>query len=186
MTIDKMITSLKSILTCECQYELKNNDAELKELQPPGMNIKVTDVPKGGLVVKVPRGPHLGIVKKEKTKGYKKSCDYLILVPCNDHIDAYFIELKTTLNPNCQDVPEEGCNQILCTIPVLEYLISMVNIHHGKNEKVNQYYVVIGEKDSSKLDKQGVKSIRPKSVPYKRKKFKIIRSSSTVPFKHLK
>ena len=184
MAIDTMITSLKSILTAGCQCKLKNNDAELKELQLPGMNIKVTDVPKGGFVVKVPGGPHSAMI--EKQTGYTKSCDYFILVPCNGHIDAYFIELKKTLDPDDKGVPDGACNQILYTIPVLKYLISMVDIHCGKNDKVNQHYAVIGEKWSSRYDKQGVKPSCPKSVQYERKTFKIIISSSTVPFKHLK
>ena len=187
-----MITSLKSILIDECQCKLTNNDAELKELQstkPKGsqilvMNIKVTDIPKGGFVVKVPGGSHSSMI--DNKKNYTKICDYLILVPCNDHIDAYFIELKKSLNPGPQGIPEKGCNQILCTIPVLEYLISMVDIHCGINDKVNQYYAVIGEKWSTRYDKQGVRPSPPEPVKYKSKKFKIIISSSTVPFEHLK
>ena len=189
-----MIASLKSVLTKEYQCEIENSDAELEERKPPKskeqpltvMKITVTDVPKGGLVVKFLKNPHLRIVKVGKGIRHKKFCDYLILVPCNGRIDAYFIELKTTLNFNRQGVPEEGCTQIICTIPVLEYLISMVNVHHGKNEKVNQYYVVIGEKESARLDKQGVKSSRPKFVPHEGKQFSIITSSSTVPFRHFK
>ena len=179
-----MIASLKLILTAGCQCKLKNNDAELKELQHPGMNIKVTDVPKGGVVVKIPGGSHSAMIDNQK--GYTKICDYLILVPCNDHIDVYFIELKKSLNPDPQGIPEKGCNQIICTIPVLEYLVSMVNIHHGKNEKVNQHYVVIGEKWSPRVDKQSVKPSNPQFVCHKSKKFKIILSSSIVPFTKLK
>ena len=179
-----MITSLKSIIMDRYQCKLKNNYAELMELQPPGMDIKVTDVPKGGLVVKVPRGPHLSMVREQE--GYKKYCDYLIFVPCDGYIDAYFIELKATLNFEHQKAIKEGCNQILCTIPVLQYFISMVNIHHGKKARIKRHYVVIGERESSRLDKQGVKPSRPKSVPYKGKRFRIIISSSIVPFKHLK
>ena len=180
-----MITSLKSILLEKYQSTSTNNNASLKD-QHSGMAVKLTEFPKCGLVFSVPSEgkSHIGAVKAKKD--YKKSCDYLIFVPCNGYIDTYFIELKKTLYPNYQDGPVKGCNQIICTIPVLEYLISMVNVHYEETQKVNQYYVVIGERESAKLDKQGVKPSRPKSVQYKRKKFKIINSSSTVPFKHLK
>ena len=180
-----MIPSLKSILTDECQCELTNNDASLKD-QQSGMKVKLTGVPKGGLVFSVPREgkSHIGAVREKKD--YKKSCDYLIFVSCSGHIDAYFIELKKTLRSNFEDIPEEGCNQIIYTIPVLEYLISMVNIHHEKNEKVNQYYAVIGEKKSAKLSKQGVKPIYPKYVPHKSRNFKIFHSSPVIPFSKLK
>ena len=180
-----MIASLKSILLKKYQGTPINNDIKLKDKQSK-MEVKLTGVPQGGLVFSVPSGgkSHIGAVKEKKD--YKKSCDYLILVPYNDRLDAYFIELKTTLNPNDQGVPKEGCKQILCTIPVLKYLISMVDIHCGKNDKVNQYYAVIGKRESSKLDKQGVKPSRPKYARYKRKRFKIISHSPIVSLRQLK
>ena len=185
MAIDKMITSLKSILLDTHQHTPKNNDACLKD-QQSGMTVKLTEFPKDGLVFSIPSGgkSHIGTVKAKR--GYKKSCDQLIFVPCSGYTDVYFVELKKSLHPEEQGIPEKGCDQILFTIPVLEYLISMVNIHYGGKGRTKRHYVVIGERESPRLDKQGVKPSRPKSVPYKGKRFKIIISSSTVSFKHLK
>ncbi|WP_424946042.1 hypothetical protein [Candidatus Spongiihabitans sp.] len=178
-----MIDSLKFLLL-DKYWSVTENNTELKDSQS-GMKVKITGVPKNGLVVNVPPGgkSHIGVV--EAKIDYKKSCDQLIFIPCNNHVDVYFVEMKKSLNPVDKSVPDKACKQILCTIPTLQYLVSMANIHYGNDQKINQYYTVIGEKMSSRLDKQGVRYNHPQSVSYENRNFKVI-LSPTIPFAMLK
>ena len=161
------------------------------ELEDPDshMKVSITGLPKNGLIICIPTGVHLSIVK-DKIKGgafnYKQSCDKLILIPTNRDINAYFIEMKKTFSFDNMSQREKACNQILGTIPILDYLISMVKLHFGKQCRVKKYYfVIIAEKRMLRLNKGNVKARTREKNQYKNRNFKIIYSSKTIPFIHL-
>ena len=181
--IHKMIDSLKCLLR-EKYWETTTKDHAFKDKKAP-MQVNVTGLSNNGLIISgLERKSHFNILNEQKD--YDKFCDYLIFVPHNGCIDVYFIEMKTTLNFDIDGVPDVACKQILCSIPTLDYLISMVKIHFGKEQKINKHFIVIAEKISKRLDKQKVKADKLKKCKYKNEQFKIIHSTLTIPFASLK
>ncbi len=179
-----MIDSIKCLLRNKYWTETKVHEV-LKESQA-NMKVSITNLPQGGIIIKVPQNATSSIMI-DAGEDYNKSCDYLILLPDNNHIHAYFIELKKSLHHDKNGVPRQACQQILSTIPMLDYLCSMIKIHFEKTKDIQMHFTVIAEKYSEKLDKQGVKpSNHLKSVSYRNEKFKIIYSSLTIPLAHLR
>ena len=179
-----MIECLQSILLENHNDLIKNNDVKLKDSRS-SMEVEITGVPEGGLIFNVPPGgkSHIGVV--EAKLDYKKSCDQLIFIPAKDYMDVYFIEMKKTLKPE-ESFLHKAFNQITSTIPVLDYLVSMAKIHHKESKKIRENYVVIGEKIYPNLSKQSMKPEYPKLISHKKKKFKVIVSSSIIPFSQLR
>ena len=181
-----MIDSIKRLLREQYWTSIKKSDKVSLEDRASHMVVDVSHLPNDGLRICFPREKtHLGIIND--WRNYKQSCDFLILIPQDNHIDVYFIEMKKTLRLDENHIPQKACNQILCTVPVFDYLISMGKTHSPTQEKkeIYKYFAVIGEKISEKLDKQKVKSEKFKKCSYKNEKFRIIYSSSSIPLKHL-
>ena len=173
-----MIDDIKGILE-NCHFrnaqtsKLKDKDSQ--------MEIILSDMPSDRLIVRVPdKGrAHLGIVKD--TNNYKKSCDYLIFIPCGKKMDIYFIEMKKTFHGD----NKKSHQQIISTIPVFEYLKKMIEVHHSIPKIINIHFVIVYGKISGRLDKQGVKPRSSKVQRFRNKKFKIFYSEN-IPFKQLK
>lgn len=172
-----VIDAIKSILlkdhcesTTNCM-ELKDNDSK--------MVVQLKDIPPNGLLINVPGDgkAHLGIIEPEK--GLQIACDKLLLIDREKYVDVYIIELKKSFSPNKYGVPQKAADQILHTIPVVDYLISMAKIHRGKSKKTKQHYTVIAQNLGPRLNKQEVKFSSPfKEFEYKKKRFNLIISTS--------
>ena len=142
-----MIEYMKEILDCSFKETEETIILEDKEMQ-----ILITDLPLGGIFLQVPKDPkgHIKFVK-----GYKKTCDYLLLTPRNDdRIDIYFVELKKNLGPGQE---KEAREQIICTIPILDYLISVIKNPHGEKTKIscknNLHFSILAEPTPFRLRK---------------------------------
>ncbi len=174
-----MIECVKIIILGDHWNETKDQST-LEDLDS-GMTVDLTKLPEHGIIVNVPSGSaHLGMASEKK--GLFRSCDNLILIEHNDCIDIYFIEMKESLG---QKQKESAASQILHTIPIWDYIVSMVNIHFNRNKKTNSYFTIIAKRSSHRLDKQKVKSEFSEIFPYGDKQFKIIYSVSEIPFKFL-
>ena len=180
-----MIDSIQSLLRKKYWTIIKKSDNVL--LKDSDMTVEISHLPNDVLKICVPGGKtHLEIINDRIH--YKQSCDFLILISQNNHIDVYFIEMKKTPILDENHIPQKACDQILCTVPVFDYLISMGQTHFPTEKKKNiyKYFAIIGEKKYEKLDKQQVKSKKSKKCSYKNEKFRIIYSSSSIPLEHLR
>lgn len=168
-----MIDHLKQVIKdkyCQASDTSVDGTVLLKDVDS-GMKIKITKPVNDWLVITIPSNHHLGMVQEGN---WRKTCDKLILIANGNHIDVYFIEMKKTLKLNQKDIPEDAFMQILSTRPTLEYLASMVKIYFQGQYKIRRHYVVIYEKQASRLDKQRVKPQIVNSYRYRRETFKCI------------
>ena len=188
-----MIDFVQELLEDKYWETIKNN-CKLKEEQKEqdDMRVNITELPSNGLkiVMRTGRSGHSGVHIAITKEEYKKSCDYLILVPDNNHVDLYFIELKKTLRPDIEGVPTKACQQILSTVPIWDYLVSMIKIFNEEAKVIEKYkiikhFVVIAENENQKRDKQS-KKLSPNEILYKKKRFKVILHSKNIPMANLK
>ncbi len=176
-----MIDAMKCLLKDEYTADTTSH-AVLQDVKS-GMRVTITNLPAGGLIINIPSTPvSFSIIDNEKGRGYAQSCDNLILIPQDDCTDVYFIEMKRTLRLDESGVPQQACQQIISTIPVLDYLHSMVKIHFGETQKITMHFTVIAEKYFERLDKRLTKPMRLEKYIYKEKEFKTIHSQSIIPF----
>ena len=174
-----MIECIKKIVLEKYWNETKDQST-LEDLDS-GMKVDLEKLPEHGIIINVPAGSaHLGMASEKK--GLFRSCDNLILIEHNDCIDIYFIEMKESLG---QREKESAASQILHTIPIWDYIVSMVKIHFNRNKETNSYFTIIAKKSSNSLDKQKTKSQPLEIFPCGDKQFKIIYSVSEIPFKFL-
>ena len=154
----------------------------LKE-QKNDMQVSVTGLPDHGFVFKVPEKgrTHIGTLSGEK--GLKQSCDYLIFIAYNNSVDVYFIEMKKSLEDGRL---KKACDQILCTVPVLRYLVSMVKVHFEIDLEVRMHFNVIAKKEAPKLSKQGVKPKIPEVHSHKKETIKVFHSAMEIPWQRLR
>ena len=178
-----MIDCMERILQ-ENHYKTATGNLELKD-SGSNQKVTITRLPNKALMLDMPtKGAHLGIVKDSQE--LKKICDKVILVQRNNAIDAYFIEMKKTLNLNHNDIPEKACTQILCTIPIWDYLASIARTHFEKKQNINKYFVVIAENLNPRIAKQTMKSKPERECEYKNHSFKIFHSFSTISLQDLR
>ena len=177
-----MINCIKELVRQKYCQSTKN----CLKLKDSGVEFNITGLVDTGLLISFTPTDEVHSRAISNTLGFKKICDKLLFLPADDHIDVYFIEIKTSLHPTSKGIATGACDQILSTVPVLDYLISMARVHYNTQKNVNRYFVVLASKISPKLRKQGVKGKEFLQQPYKGEKFKIIHSVSTIPFAHLK
>ena len=142
-----MIEYMREIL--RCHFRRTRNTIVLRDNET---RVSITDLPRGGIFFKVPEN-HKGHIRF--VKGYKKTCDYLLLIPRDDdEVDIYFIELKKSIG---LDEKEKACEQIICTIPILDYLISIIENPHGRklinSPKRYLHFAVLGNPTPTKPPK---------------------------------
>ncbi|MDE0510725.1 MAG: hypothetical protein OXI88_02925 [Gammaproteobacteria bacterium] len=180
-----MIEQLKEIIK-DRHYqtsETSDNNAVLLMDDNSGMEVRITKPANDWLVINIPDNHHLGMVDKGN---WRKTCDKLILVAGRNQVDVYFIEMKKTLRPNQEDIPEDAFMQILCTIPTLDYLVSMVKNYFQEQYGIKQHYAVIYEKRTATLDKQRIKPQIADSYKFRRESFRCISSvSGPIDLDHL-
>lgn len=172
-----MIEQLKNIIKDRYYQtpEISENDVVLLKDDTSRMKVRITKPVSDWLVINIPNDHHLGMVDQGN---WRKTCDKLILVANCNEVDVYFIEMKKTLRPNQEDVPEDAFMQILCTIPTLDYLVSMVKNYFQEQYRIKRHYAVIYEKRTSKLDKQRIKPRLADSYKFRRESFRCVLSVS--------
>lgn len=180
-----MIKRIKCLLKPKYWKDTKDI-VELKDRQSK-MTVYLTQSPSDGVVISVPEKGRAHISMLEEKTGCTIACDYLILVPSKDCVDVYFIEMKKNLARDRKGklLNNKGCEQILHTTPVLDYLTSMVDIHFGEKKRVNRHFCIIAERNSSNLDKQKLKHNPSLKYTYHGERFNVI-YSTTMPFECLK
>lgn len=178
-------------------WDYTTDKSELKEVnreKNTTMTIQITHQSTKAFVLKVPANgaAHSSMVETssgDNQHDYRKSCDYLVFIEKNDYIDIYIIELKETLLTKNSDNIIKARKQILATVPVLEYLVSMAKIHNNESRKIKKHFVIIGDKLSAQYDKQGVKASPLSHEQYKEygKKydFKVIHSTTSISIEKL-
>ena len=156
-----MIDSIQKLLTDEkskaCKENISNSSIKLINKKEK-MEVTIEGFRKEGLKINIDRGKRdsffPSIIKgkgksEEKEKRYRRICDYLILLPNSSGADVYFIEMKKTI-ANTQDHRfENACDQILSTVPFLDYLVSMIKTHHDKKlntDNIKKHFVVIAKR----------------------------------------
>lgn len=133
--------------------KLKDHESKMEVyIDHPSFCAFVFNIPSGG-------GVHLSMLAG--IKGYKQSCDKLMFIAHDGWIDVYFIELKESKTPTADVVLDKACNQILATVPVLDYLVSMAKIHDKEPPEIKTHFAVITKKPAPMFDKQSVKPQLP-------------------------
>ncbi len=109
--------------------------------------------------------------------GYKKICDYLIMIPQQTKVLVLFCELKKSFN-------EEGGNQLQASIPFLDYLQSLIRVHYEQNIHFKHHFVILAHKNSPRLDKQGTRPSPVHETNYKNIRIKVILGEN-IPFEKM-
>ena len=185
-----MIDILKKIL--DGAYIVNSNtqdDGGMKvTLQDRKMKVTLDNIPSSSLILKVNENEPYSLMVNDCLK---KSCDFLIFNPSNNkkHLDVYLIEMKETQK---NDNKQEAKRQIICTIPTIDYLLSMVreveryNSNNKKSiKKVKKHCIIIFEQLHNRIDKQ---PLRKTSMTYESdygQRFNIFINTS-IPFSKLK
>ena len=130
-------------------------------------------------VINLGKGPHSSLICPES--GYKKICDYLILIPGEeDRVAALFLELKATWKG-------EGKDQLYASMPFLDYIQSMIRHHFGKEYIFTPAFFLIANKDAKRLAKGRVRPEPERMASFetinnKKMDVKLI-FSNVIPFK---
>ena len=116
------------------------------------MEVEVTQMPSDATVINMRKVGHLpGVNDGELTQ----ICDYLLISKSEGMDHAVFIELKKTLRED-----KKGMDQLRRSLPILEYLRSMYQIHYGvltNRSALKVRYFLIGTKNDPRIDKQRVR-----------------------------
>ena len=141
--------NLRTILAPKVLVEPNSDNSTFLKEQGE-MQIKVTQVPEEAITTDLRK---IGSLSGVKDGHWKQICDYLVVYTNGDKSIATFIELKKTLKGN--DKPKE---QLRRSLPLLKYLHSICRIEFcPKSEDLTVRYLLIGEKNSARFDKQRVK-----------------------------
>ncbi len=179
--------AIQGLLPSRCCKVIEENHLELREGSENRFSI--IESPDNVIQIPVPAGgkAHSGIIAN--SKGYKRSCDFLIIESDDKNvIHIYFIEIKETLSPDKNGIPEDACKQILFTAPVWKYLSSMAQVHFGSKPEIKEHFVVLAEKTRA-IDKQPTNPYQSLPIDerrYRGKDFKVIHSLEKVFFKDLR
>ena len=120
------------------------------------MCIKVDGIPDSAVIIQPCKAGQWSVLKKEKSKGWNKLCDYLILWETQGKIFAVFVELKTT-SPH-----GKGKVQLHWTLPMLYYLLYVFDADQGTatnstKRPVSKHFIEIGDKKNERLVKPQTK-----------------------------
>ena len=121
------------------------------------MELEVADIPSNITIINMRQ---IGSLSGVKDGEWKQICDFLLLFEEEGEDHAIFVELKKTLN----EENKKGMEQLRRSLPFLEYLRSVCEIHNSaesaKLEIIVRYFLV-GNQISRRLDKQHVKAGHP-------------------------
>ena len=137
---------------------VKHSSTNEVTLQGARTTFSITGLPSLSIVVDLDKVSHLGALKSGR---WTQICDYLLVMSNNGHVDVTFVEMKETLRET--NKPKE---QLVRTIPVLKYLLSLCEIEFGPVDNVVQRFAVLASKREERIDKQQTR-IEPKYVRHK-------------------
>lgn len=141
--IEQILADKKKVLP------LAKREVVLEE--PNVMRVTVAGLPKDAIVIDLHR---IGSLACIKDGDWKKACDYLIVFRDGKRDGGLFLELKRTLRGGT----DEGREQLRRSLPILRYLQTMCAVHFRTDTSARARYALIGERSSSRLDKQPVRA----------------------------
>ena len=166
-----MISQLETVLKPELLQGLETGDSfilEERQRNQEDTRVELIGISPPFLAVRMNKLNHLSALKPERER-WNQICDYLLIGQSNGSDYAILVELKTTLG---EKTKAKGKEQLLRSLPILEYLLSVCAAEYGSSEKSNLTirYVLIAEKLHEHLNKQGLRAgsgRRLKQEPYK-------------------
>jgi hypothetical protein len=142
-------------------------------------SVDLTDIDTKNIsVINLGKNPHSSLINEYG--GYKKICDYLILVPQeNNRVVALLCELKKTYQG-------KGGEQLNASIPFLDYIKSLLHTHFDENRQFKHQFIILASKIASRFDKQCVRPdpIQKQIINFKRIRITLI-LGETIPFKKI-
>ncbi len=147
-----LATHLKEILAVKALVSQKTGRGIILE-EKGVMKVELTQMPLDVTAVDMRL---IGRLSGVKNGNWSKRCDYLLIGQAEGMDYAIFVELKRTLKKDQEGL--EGMEQLRRSLPILEYLRSVCQIHHmTKKAALEVRYFLIGTKNHSKFDKQRVR-----------------------------
>ena len=145
-----------SVILEEPQEEQEDTRIDLIGISPPFLAIRMREI------------DHLPALNRVKDR-WLQICDYLLIGQSNGSDYAILVELKATLGERNE---AKGKEQLVRSLPILKYLLSVCAAEYGSSEKFNPTIrcVLIAEKLHEHLNKQGLRAgsgRRLKQEPYK-------------------
>ena len=142
--------NLRTILTPKVLVAPDSNNRTFLE-EKNEMEVEVIQVPKEAVTTDLRK---IGSLSGVGDGQWKQICDYLMVCSNGDKSIAIFIELKKTLKND--NKPQE---QLRRSLPLLNYLHSICRIEFNttKSKALIVRYFLIGERLSSRFDKQRIK-----------------------------
>ena len=150
-----MIAQLEAILKPELLQGLETDDSfilEERQRNQEDTRVELIGVSPPFLAVRMNRLNHLSALKPVKER-WNQICDYLLIGQSNGRSYAVFVELKTTLGEKTET---KGKEQLLRSLPILEYLLSVCAAEYGSSERSNLTvrYALIARKEHSRIYKR--------------------------------
>lgn len=121
------------------------------------MELEVAEIPSDITIINMRR---IGSLSGVKHGEWKQICDFLLLFEEEGKDYAVFVELKKTL----YEENKKGMEQLRRSLPFLEYLRSVCEIHNSAEPAkldIIVRYSLVGNQISQRLDKQHVKAGYP-------------------------
>ncbi len=169
----ELISQLETVLRPELLQGLETGNSlilEERQRNQDDTKVELIGVSSPFLAVRMDKLNHLSALKPERER-WNQICDYLLIGQSNGSDYAILVELKTTLGERTK---AKGKEQLLRSLPILEYLLSVCAAEYGSSEKSNLTirYVLIAEKEHSKIYKRGSQrgrqgQLRQRQEPYK-------------------
>jgi len=143
--------NLQKLLITDCLMKVNNSRLLLKGGQKPDKySIEITDVDKEDIaVINLGKNPHSSLIND--SGGYKKICDYFILLPQLDKVLVLLCELKKTYQG-------KGGDQLEASIPFIDYIQSMLRIHFHENRKFQHKFLILATKNANRFAKQTIRA----------------------------
>ena len=151
----ELIAQLETILKPELLQELKTDDPfilEERQKNQEDTRVELIGASPPFLAVRMNKLNHLSGLKPVKER-WNQICDYLLIGQSNGSDYAILVELKTTLGERTE---AKGKEQLLRSLPILDYLLSVCAAEYGSSEKSNLTirYALIAKKEHSKIYKR--------------------------------
>ena len=158
----ELIAQLETILKPEFLQGLNTTKPfilEERQKNQKDTRIELIGISQPFLAVRMDKLKHLSALKPVKEK-WNQICDYLLIGRAGDSNCAILVELKATLGEKNK---AKGKEQLVRSLPILEYLLSVCAGEYGRSEKPNLTIrcVLVAEREHSKLSKRGSRSDKP-------------------------
>ena len=148
-----MIAQLEAILKPGSLQGLEMDDSlilEERQRNQEDTRVELIGISPPFLAVRMNKLSHLSALQQGE---WNQICDYLLIGQSDGSHYAIFVELKTTLG---ERTTTKGKEQLLRSLPILEYLLSVCATEYGSSEKSNLTirYALIAKKEHSRIYKR--------------------------------